>query len=127
MQNTNRINSLPDDNYVMSEYSPNWELFSPKGNRFYFPNGIGPAWQGATTTIHVEIPLENLVDLNDNVDKQLLQVNVNKCPQIMKKGLGEIFPATEVISSEFLTLLTLKCYAEDFDDSDKNASNVSSI
>lgn len=78
-----------------------------------------------TTTIHVEVPLENLVDLSDNVDKKLLQVNVNKCPQIMKKGLGEVFPTSEVISSEFLTLLTLKCSAEESDDSEKDASNVS--
>lgn len=43
----------------------------------------------------------------------------------MKKGLGEIFPASEVITSETLTLLTLKCDADELEDSEKNASNVS--
>uniref|UniRef100_T1GDR5 Uncharacterized protein n=1 Tax=Megaselia scalaris TaxID=36166 RepID=T1GDR5_MEGSC len=41
----------------------------------------------------------------------------------MKKGLGEIFPASEVITSETLTLLTLKCDADELEDSEKNASN----
>lgn len=49
------------------ECGPNWEILAPRGNRFYFPNAVGPAWQGANTTILLEAPLEALVDLDGNM------------------------------------------------------------
>ena len=56
-----------DADFLGVECGPNWELLAPRGNRFYFPNAVGPAWQGASTTIHLEAPLESLVDFETKV------------------------------------------------------------
>lgn len=93
--------------FLGGECGPNWELLSPRGNRFYFPNAVGPAWQSASTTIPIEVPLENLVDFEGKVDAKL-QFSVDECPSLIKKTLHEIFPAPEVVSSEKLALMTLK-------------------
>lgn len=97
----------------------------PRSNRFYFPNKVGPAWQGEATTVHVEVDLEKIVDLSDTQDKKLLQISVNKCPQIMIKGVLEVFQTPEVIASEYLTILTIKSRSQREDDPYYNASNVS--
>lgn len=52
--------------WIGAEGGPNWELFAPKGNRFYLPGSLGPAWQSAATTIHSPT-LQNLVDFDSKV------------------------------------------------------------
>ncbi|XP_055918880.1 methylmalonic aciduria and homocystinuria type D homolog, mitochondrial [Eupeodes corollae] len=93
--------------FLGGECGPNWELLSPRGNRFYFPNSVGPAWQSASTTIPIEVPLENLVDFEGQIDAKL-KFSVDECPSLIKKNLHELFPAPEVVSSEKLSLMTLK-------------------
>lgn len=92
------------------ECGPNWELLSPRSNRFYFPCAVGPAWQGASTTITLEEPLEHIVDFDGKTldDETKLKLTVGECPFLIKKSLDELFPTPEVISSEKLALLTLK-------------------
>ncbi|KAM7347327.1 cobalamin trafficking protein CblD isoform 2-T2 [Cochliomyia hominivorax] len=98
------------EDFLGGECGPNWELLSPRGNRFYFPNAVGPAWQGATTTITLEAPLEALVDFDgkNSEKKPMLKFSVNECPSLIKKSLHELFPAPEVVSSEKLALMTLR-------------------
>lgn len=97
--------------FLGGECGPNWELLAPRANRFYFPYAVGPAWQGASTTITLEEPLERLVDFFDRTtadDQTKLKFSVGACPFLIKKSLHEIFPAPEVVSTEKLALLTLK-------------------
>ncbi|XP_065364446.1 uncharacterized protein LOC135957597 isoform X2 [Calliphora vicina] len=98
------------EDFLGGECGPNWELLSPRGNRFYFPNAVGPAWQGATTTITLEVPLESLVDFDgkNSEKKPMLKFSVNECPSLIKKSLHELFPAPEVVSSEKLAIMTLR-------------------
>ncbi|XP_037818368.1 uncharacterized protein LOC119608148 isoform X2 [Lucilia sericata] len=98
------------EDFLGGECGPNWELLSPRGNRFYFPNAVGPAWQGASTTITLEVPLESLVDFDgkNSEKKPMLKFSVNECPSLIKKSLHELFPAPEVVSSEKLALMTLR-------------------
>ena len=42
----------------------------------------------------------------------MLTFNVNECPSLIKKSLHELFPAPEVVSSEKLTLMTLRFQGE---------------
>lgn len=58
---------LDDTDFLGGECGPNWELLAPRGNRFYFPNAVGPAWQSASTTINLEAPLESIVDFDGKV------------------------------------------------------------
>lgn len=48
--------------FLGGEAGPNWELFAPRGNRFYLPGSLGPAWQNAGTVISVETSLDILID-----------------------------------------------------------------
>ncbi|XP_023300750.1 uncharacterized protein LOC111682979 isoform X2 [Lucilia cuprina] len=98
------------EDFLGGECGPNWELLSPRGNRFYFPNAVGPAWQGASTTITLEVPLESLVDFDgkNSEKKPMLKFSVNECPSLIKKSLHELFPAPEVVSSDKLALMTLR-------------------
>ncbi|XP_004523920.1 methylmalonic aciduria and homocystinuria type D homolog, mitochondrial [Ceratitis capitata] len=96
--------------FLGGECGPNWELLAPRGNRFYFPNAVGPAWQGASTTITLEAPLESIVDFDGKNTKQnaMLEFTVGECPSLIRKSLHELFPAPEVVSSEKLALMTLR-------------------
>ncbi|XP_075154381.1 cobalamin trafficking protein CblD [Haematobia irritans] len=97
------------EDFLGGECGPNWELLAPRGNRFYFPNAVGPAWQGASSTIALDAPLESLVDFDGKCteEKAMLEFTVNECPSLIKKSLHELFPAPEVASSDKLALLTL--------------------
>jgi len=100
-----------DTDFLGGECGPNWELLAPRGNRFYFPHAVGPAWQGATTTINLEAPLESIVDFGGSgtdTSHSMLQFSVGECPSLIKKNLHELFPAPEVVSSEKLALMTLR-------------------
>lgn len=54
--------------YNSNEGGPNWELFAPRGNRFFLPGSLGPAWQGATTTAATETDLEKMIDFKKDVN-----------------------------------------------------------
>uniref|UniRef100_A0A1A9VNF9 Methylmalonic aciduria and homocystinuria type D protein, mitochondrial n=1 Tax=Glossina austeni TaxID=7395 RepID=A0A1A9VNF9_GLOAU len=97
------------EDFLGIECGPNWELLSPRGNRFYFPNAVGPAWQGASSTITLEAPLESIVDFEGKASTEtaMLQFSVNECPSLIKKSLHELFPTPEVMSSEKIALMTL--------------------
>ncbi|XP_053947859.1 cobalamin trafficking protein CblD [Anastrepha ludens] len=101
-----------NSDFLGGECGPNWELLAPRGNRFYFPNAVGPAWQGASTTITLEAPLESLVNFNgkamDIKQNKMLEFTVGECPSLIRKSLHELFPAPEVVSSEKLALMTLR-------------------
>ncbi|XP_073834279.1 methylmalonic aciduria and homocystinuria type D homolog, mitochondrial-like isoform X2 [Musca autumnalis] len=98
------------EEFLGGECGPNWELLAPKGNRFFLKNAVGPAWQGASSTITLDAPLESLVDFDgkQKEQKSLLEFSVAQCPSLIKKSLHELFPAPEVVSSDKLTLVTLK-------------------
>lgn len=58
---------VDETDYNSSEGGPNWELFAPRGNRFFLPGSLGPAWQGTSTTAACDGNLENLIDFEDDV------------------------------------------------------------
>lgn len=80
-----------------SEGSLNWELFSPKGNRFYLPGSLGPAWHSATTTIYADVDLDDLIDF-ESQSRDKLHISSQECPQLLRENLPEVFPAPEVAS-----------------------------
>lgn len=51
----------------LHEGGPNWEIFNPKGNRFYLPNSLGPAWQSAKSIIELNVNLYSLIDFDSKV------------------------------------------------------------
>lgn len=95
-----------DANFLGGEGSPNWELLAPKGNRFFLPGSLGPAWQGANTTVTLDTTLENLVDFSSK-DKCKLHISSQECPMLLRKNLHELFPAPEVVANANLTMITL--------------------
>lgn len=66
--------------FLGGECGPNWELLAPRGNRFFFPNAVGPAWQGASSTITLDVPLDSLVDFDGKVkNKRYVMINKYNC------------------------------------------------
>lgn len=89
------------------------------------PGSLGPAWQGATTTIDTtETVLENLVDF-ESKDFAKLHLKTSECPVLLRKNLHELFPAPEVVSNNNLTLITLS--SPTIDAIEDDARNVSCI
>lgn len=102
-----------------SEGNANWELFSPKGNRFYLPGLLGPAWQSSSTTVkNVITNVSDLVDFESKTESKL-HISTKLCPILIRKNLHELFPAPEVISSNTLTLITLLTYHFETEDGAK--------
>lgn len=96
---TVKSRDLDDDDELNSlESEPNWELTAERGNRFYLPNGIGPAWQGDSTTVGLLEPLGHLVNFHKgpNTDKSRLEFTCCKCPLLIRVPLLEIFPVPVV-------------------------------
>lgn len=90
-----------------TETSLNWELFSSKGNRFFLPGSLGPAWINNLTTIYADVQVEDLVDF-DGAQADKLHIRCRSCPQLLRENLHEIFPAPEVATkSSPLTLIEL--------------------
>lgn len=89
-----------------SEGSLNWELFSPKGNRFFLPGSSGPAWLSSTTTIYADVVLEELVDYK-STEADKLHMKSKECPQLIRSSLHEMFPAPEVVAPTRLTMIEL--------------------
>lgn len=54
-----------ETDYNSSEGGPNWELFAPRGNRFFLPGSLGPAWQGSSTTAACDGDLDSLIDFEE--------------------------------------------------------------
>ncbi|XP_022208914.1 cobalamin trafficking protein CblD [Drosophila obscura] len=105
-----RTRELADDDLNSIESELNWELTAPKSNRFYLPNGYGPAWQGYNSTIELMTPLSQLVNFKKdaNADKSSLEVSCCQCPILIRDTLIELFPVRAVANKETaITLLTL--------------------
>lgn len=49
------------------EGGPNWEIFNPKGNRFYLPNSLGLGWQRSNSTIVLDGVLDDFIDFASTV------------------------------------------------------------
>lgn len=91
-----------------AENSLNWELFSSKGNRFFLPRSLGPAWLNNSTTIYADLLLNDLVAFEGSAEDKL-GLHSRECPQLLRENLQEIFPAPEVATkSSPLTLIELK-------------------
>lgn len=105
-----RTRELADDDLNSIESELNWELTATKSNRFYLPNGFGPAWQGYNSTIELMTPLSELVNFNKeaNTDKSSLELSCCQCPILIRDTLIEMFPVRAVASKDTaITLLTL--------------------
>lgn len=50
------------DRIDFQEGGPNWEIFNPKGNRFYLPSSLGLGWQGSRSTFNFKVDLFDLID-----------------------------------------------------------------
>lgn len=101
------ITIVDESGRLGSEGSNNWELFSAKGNRFFLPAGLGPAWVNSQTTIYADVILDDLVDF-DSLHKDKLHIRSRDCPQLLRENLQEIFPSPEVATpSSPLTLIEL--------------------
>jgi len=89
------------------EGGPNWEIFNPKGNRFYLPNALGPGWQNSKSTISLDVNLQNLVDFwSKEPDK--LQFSFDRCPILLRNNLKELFSVKKIIGKDKeLTCITL--------------------
>ncbi|KAH8366975.1 hypothetical protein KR200_012091, partial [Drosophila serrata] len=83
-----------DDEVIILENEPNWELTATKNNRFYLPHAIGPAWQGDTTTASLMGPLGELVNFmkEDNKDGSRLEFACCDCPALLRGSITELFP-----------------------------------
>lgn len=59
------------------EGGPNWEIFNPKGNRFYLPNSLGPGWQSALSTamLKFDVTLDQLIDFDSKVGSVSLDLS----------------------------------------------------
>lgn len=101
-------NTISDESGRLgSEGSLNWELFSSKGNRFFLPGSLGPAWVNNQTTIYADVVLDDLIDFQ-SLHKDKLHIRSRACPQLLRENLHEIFPAPEVVTpSSPLTLIEL--------------------
>ncbi|XP_033170372.1 uncharacterized protein LOC117147545 [Drosophila mauritiana] len=96
---TVKSRDLDDDDELNSlESEPNWELTAERGNRFYLPNGVGPAWQGDSTTVGLVEPLVHLVNFfkGPNTDKSRLEFTCQNCPLLIRLPLLELFPVPVV-------------------------------
>ncbi|EDW51286.1 uncharacterized protein LOC6619785 [Drosophila sechellia] len=96
---TVKSRDLDDDDELNSlESEPNWELTAERGNRFYLPNGVGPAWQGDSTTVGLAEPLGHLVNFfkGPNTDKSHLEFTCQNCPLLIRLPLLELFPVPVV-------------------------------
>ncbi|XP_001354750.1 methylmalonic aciduria and homocystinuria type D homolog, mitochondrial [Drosophila pseudoobscura] len=105
-----RTRELADDDLNSIESELNWELTASKSNRFYLPNGFGPAWQGYNSTIDLMAPLSEIVNFNkeENKDKSSLEISCCQCPMLIRDTLIELFPVRAVASKDTaITLLTL--------------------
>jgi len=89
------------------EGGPNWEIFNPRGNRFYLPNSLGPGWQNSNSTVTLDVILENLIDF-DSTESDKLHFSSKRCPTLIRNNLQELFPVAEVSKkSNELTVITL--------------------
>lgn len=59
---------LDQKDSIFQEGGPNWEIFNPKGNRFYLPNSGGPWWQNERSTISTKVNLNHLIDFDSKVN-----------------------------------------------------------
>ncbi|XP_037034676.1 uncharacterized protein LOC119073368 [Bradysia coprophila] len=79
----------------LHEGGPNWELFNPRGNRFFLPNAMGLAWQNPKT-IEKNVKLENLIDFkSEEPDK--FRFSVEPCPALIKYKVKELLRKAETI------------------------------
>ncbi|KAK0094687.1 hypothetical protein PV326_010298 [Microctonus aethiopoides] len=108
--------------------NPNWELFGPRGFRFYLPGSIGPGWLDKSTTAQVETQSVIISSINNNNDDGDDEVNVKipmrhrgnidpnqpslicvaqECPILLRKGIMELFPSCVDATSPQLTIITI--------------------
>jgi len=107
-----------------SEYEggPNWEIFNPKGNRFYLQSGgLGPAWQSSKTTVDLNASLYRLLDfeLKPTKNSSKLHFTIKRCPKLLHENIQELF---SVVSGE-LTLITLSSRTRNDTEIENSAKN----
>lgn len=101
--------------------NPNWELFGPRGFRFYLPGSVGPGWLDQSTTAQVET--RSIVICNDDDgqnegekevrasrnsnDQPILHCVAQECPMLLRKGVLELFPGCVEAASPQLTIVTI--------------------
>lgn len=74
-----------------NDHMANWELLAPKGFKFLLPGGIGPA-----------------VSKFGNKKAKNLNVEVQKCPTLLRDAVIELFPKEMITKNIELTVVTLK-------------------
>ncbi|XP_015125413.1 methylmalonic aciduria and homocystinuria type D homolog, mitochondrial [Diachasma alloeum] len=101
--------------------NPNWELFGPRGFRFYLPGSTGPGWLDQSTTAQVEtrsiVICSDDEERNDknqrdvktsrNNDEPVLHCVAQECPILLRKGILELFPGCVEAASPQLTIVTI--------------------
>ncbi|XP_063986445.1 cobalamin trafficking protein CblD [Diachasmimorpha longicaudata] len=101
--------------------NPNWELFGPRGFRFYLPGSTGPGWLDQSTTAQVETRSVVICSDEDESDKAerdlrtsrnndqapVLHCVAQECPMLLRKGILELFPGCVEAASPQLTIVTI--------------------
>jgi len=104
-EKANNVRDQCKSNYL--EGGPNWEIFNPKGNRFYLPNSLGPGWQNPNSTISLNVNLSKLINFYTK-DSDKLYLDCKQCPKLIRNNLQDLFPTHEVSNKlNELTLITL--------------------
>lgn len=102
----------------------NWELFTPRGFRFYLPGSVGPGWLDTSTTASVsakilDIPKEKNVPFRkeksrlkdirgkNKMVRPVLQCVAQECPLLLRKGIKELFHNCHEVNSSHLTIVTI--------------------
>lgn len=91
--NLNLVDESTDKSVMTCENGANWELFPIAKKRFFLKDGIvGPAYLSANSlSMSSSYDLNEIIDF-ENKDKNKLHILFKKCPVLIRKSLGEIFP-----------------------------------
>ncbi|KAJ6634674.1 Cobalamin trafficking protein CblD, partial [Pseudolycoriella hygida] len=98
-----RIKSEPLPSYYknvseprVKDGGPNWEIFNPKGNRFYLPNALGPVWLCKNSIFSpLNVNLEDLIDFGSK-DPGKFEIYSQVCPVLIRENVLQKFPDSEL-------------------------------